>query len=597
MNKYKKTIGLIAGCWLLLSSCAEVTFWNEFLGDQPESSGVTTEEMFASRLNAERVLAQAYTNLISGLPTGADNKLGNNILESITDLCYSFRDNISDGPTTLYYNGALSATNIPNHSAYRYGSETDWTTIRYAWMYLENVEKVPDMTAAEKNMRSAEAKVLIALSYFGMLQNVGGVTWLDHAVEVNETMEYPRITFAETVNRIVALLDDVIDNSNLPWRQSDTDYGRMSKAGAMALKFKVLLFAASPTFNSDTPWHPEADEYTCYGNYSADRWQAAVEAGREFFDQLNAEGGYSLVQPATATHRDRRLAYRQAYFQRTSTEVLISVHKGFSNDGTHGAFYDQRYYYGPTLNYVDMFPWADGSDFIENPDDPSGFDWSNPPTQPFFEVDAEGELVPTRDPRLYENVACPGDMYYGGTAAPVHINHPNYHLGTGFMVMKYILQQADDRSTPEQWSNTRLAEIMLGYAEALNEVNPEPTEEAYNMVNQVRARVGLSELPEGLSHDNFLKAVLRERALELGFEEVRWYDLVRRNLVEDFTKKLYGLTSTGLDDLYNPTQFSFEVTELGERYWSTTWDSKWYLAPIPQTEINKGYGMTQNPGW
>lgn len=597
MNKYKKTIGLIAGCWLMLSSCAEVTFWNEFLGDQPESSGVTTEEMFASRLNAERVLTQAYTNLISGLPTGSDNKLGVNILESITDLCYSLRDNISDGPTTLYYNGALSATNIPSHSAYKYGSETDWTTIRYAWMYLENVDKVPDMTAAEKNIRSAEAKVLIALSYFGMLQNVGGVTWLDHAVDVNETMAFPRITFAQTVDNIVALLDDVIDNSNLPWRQSDTDYGRMSKAGAMALKFKVLLFAASPTFNSDTPWHSEADEYTCYGNYSADRWRAAVDAGREFFDRLNAEGGYSVVQPASETHRARRLAYRQAYFQRTSTEVLISVHKGYSNESTHGSFYDQRYYSGPTLNYVDMFPWADGTDFLADPDDPSGFDWSNPPTQPFFDVDDEGELVPTRDPRLYENVACPGDMYYGGTAAPVHENHPNYHLGTGFLIMKYILQQSDDRNTPEQWSHTRLPEIMLGYAEALNEVNPEPTQEAYDMVNQVRARVGLSALPEGLSHDNFLKAVMRERALELGFEEVRWFDLVRRNMVDDFRKQLYGLTSIGLDDLNNPTQFSFEVFELGERYWSTTWDAKWYLAPIPQTEINKGYGMTQNPGW
>lgn len=597
MNKYKKTIGLIAGCWLMLSSCAEVTFWNEFLGDQPESSGVTTEEMFASRLNAERVLTQAYTNLISGLPTGSDNKLGVNILESITDLCYSLRDNISDGPTTLYYNGALSATNIPSHSAYKYGSETDWTTIRYAWMYLENVDKVPDMTAAEKNIRSAEAKVLIALSYFGMLQNVGGVTWLDHAVDVNETMAFPRITFAQTVDNIVALLDDVIDNSNLPWRQSDTDYGRMSKAGAMALKFKVLLFAASPTFNSDTPWHSEADEYTCYGNYSADRWRAAVDAGREFFDRLNAEGGYSLVQAASETHRARRLAYRQAYFQRTSTEVLISVHKGYSNESTHGSFYDQRYYSGPTLNYVDMFPWADGTDFLADPDDPSGFDWSNPPTQPFFDVDDKGELVPTRDPRLYENVACPGDMYYGGTAAPVHENHPNYHLGTGFLIMKYILQQSDDRNTPEQWSHTRLPEIMLGYAEALNEVNPEPTQEAYDMVNQVRARVGLSALPEGLSHDNFLKAVMRERALELGFEEVRWFDLVRRNMVDDFRKQLYGLTSIGLDDLNNPTQFSFEVFELGERYWSTTWDAKWYLAPIPQTEINKGYGMTQNPGW
>ena len=100
------------------------------------------------------------------------------------------------------------------------------------------------------------------------------MTWIDHYVDVNEEMNFPRITFAQTVEKIVALLDEVI-NSNLKWKQDDADDGRMTKAGAMALKFKVLQWAASPTFNSDKKWHPQADEYTCYGNYSAQRWEAA----------------------------------------------------------------------------------------------------------------------------------------------------------------------------------------------------------------------------------------------------------------------------------------------------------------------------------
>lgn len=358
MNRIIKGLGIALGCVLIASSCSEISFGDKFLGDQPESSGATTEEMFSSKINAEKVLTKAYTGLPYGLPTGSDYKLGVNILESITDLCYSFRDNISDGPVKLYYNGALSANNVPKNSAYRYGSKSDWTTIRYAWLYIENVEKVPDMTASEKSERIAEAKVLISLCYFEMLRYVGGVTWLDHYVDVNETMNFPRITFAETVEKIVGLLNEAI-NSNLAWKAEKADDGRMTLAGAMALKFKVLQWAASPTFNSNTKWHPEADEYTCYGNYSDQRWKDAAEAGAAFFTELQKRHEYELIQPTEETHRARRLAYRQAYYNRGGTEILISTRQGYSSD-VHSSFIGQRYYSGPTLNYVDMFPWEDG---------------------------------------------------------------------------------------------------------------------------------------------------------------------------------------------------------------------------------------------
>ena len=62
------------------------------------------------------------------------------------------------------------------------------------------------------------------------------------------------------------LLDEAIPV--LDWKQTPLNDGRMSRAGAMGLKVQVLLWAASPTFNSDEKWHPEADEYTCYGNYN-----------------------------------------------------------------------------------------------------------------------------------------------------------------------------------------------------------------------------------------------------------------------------------------------------------------------------------------
>ena len=86
MNRIIKGLGIALGCVLIASSCSEISFGDKFLGDQPESSGATTEEMFSSKINAEKVLTKAYTGLPYGLPTGSDYKLGVNILESITDL-------------------------------------------------------------------------------------------------------------------------------------------------------------------------------------------------------------------------------------------------------------------------------------------------------------------------------------------------------------------------------------------------------------------------------------------------------------------------------------------------------------------------------
>ncbi len=571
------------------SACSDLKFGDNFLGEAPENSGADLKMMFSSSANADKVLTRAYAYLPYGLPTGHEaqvKKLGINILEAITDLHYSFRNNISDGPVNLYYNGSLSA-NISSSSisteAYRFGSEYEYSAIRYAWIYIENAALIPDITTTMRNKRIAEAKTIIALAYAEMLRYVGGVPLIKQSVNINGEMNFPRNTFAETVDYIVQLLDEAIPY--LSWKESSTDDGRMNKAGAMALKLRVLLFAASPTFNSQTLWHSKANSYTTYGNYDKERWKRAVDAGAAFFQELDKRGEYSLTQPVDATPRARRLAYRSGYYDRGGTEVLISTRRGYSST-ILGPFYSERRYSGPTLNYVNMFPWADGSDF------PESFNWTAPTKQPFFAADG----TPTRDPRLYETVVVPGDIYYDGNIAEVYVNHPNFFLATGFLQMKFILQQTSDRNTPIQWPYLRLSEILLSYAEAINEYNNAPNLTAYNCVNEIRNRVGLTSLKTGMSKEAFREAVLNERALELGFEEVRWFDLIRWGKEDDFRKTLYGLTSKG-NDPNTPTKFTFKVYTLNNRYWVKNWDTKWYLAPVPTTEINKHYGMTQNPGW
>ena len=593
-----KQLMLIGLTGTILCACNDIRFGDDFLGRVPEASGAITDSMFNSKVNADKVLSHAYRCLPYGIPTSKsqpNDKLGVNVLEALSDLHYSTRNNMMDGPTTLYYNGALSSTlgaNSVGCEAYRFGSELDYQAIRYAWIYIENVGRIPNMSEEERKERVAEAKMIIALSYAQMLRYVGGVPLLDHYVKPNENMHYPRATFAQTVDYIVRLLDEA--KNDLPWKHASVDDGRMSKAGALGLKLRVLLFAASPTFNSDDLWHPQANEYTCYMNYDRERWKKAVDAGGEFLAEYRShQGDYELIMPADDSHEARRKAFQQAYYDRGGTEVLISVRKGYDNAANlHQVFFAERNFSGPTLNYVNMFPWDDGTAF------PEDYDWSSISAKPFY--DESG--APTRDPRLYETVTLPGSRYYDGSIAALHTNHKGYRAGgTGFLMKKFIMEENADRNNrPIQWPYLRLAEFWLSYAEALNEYNDGPTKDAFDYLNMVRTRSVTSGFPVDLTmkKEDFRKLLLNERALEFGFEEVRWFDLVRWGMKDDFTKTLYGLSSKALyDPAGAPKLFSYKVYPLKERAWKGNWDAKWYLSPIPYDEISKEYGMTQNPGW
>ncbi|MBO6096272.1 MAG: RagB/SusD family nutrient uptake outer membrane protein [Bacteroidales bacterium] len=595
-----------------LIACESLKLGDAGLSKAPETSGATIDTLFATINDADKVLTSAYYYLPYGLISDFDSKMGGDFLESITDHFISNKHSDSDGPNNLYYSGGLSANLTGSYAGgenYRFGSEKDYTCIRYAWLFLENADRIPEADPVLLARKKAEAKVCMAIAYANMLRYLGGVPILDHAVQTDEEMKYPRATFAETVDFIVNLCNEAAPD--LPWTVSATDNGRMTRAAALGLKLRVLCFAASPTFNSDTPWHPDADEYTRYADgYKVSRWEAAKAAADEFMKEQLSNGGYALEQATPANPllgmqpRDYRLAYRKGYFDRASSEVIISIRKNNSTS-YHDSHFEVQGSYGSgcSLNWVNKFPWADGEPF------PEDFDWENKanwPEYPFFRPDPNGTLkvgsstfTETRDPRLYENVAVPGDIWRDGTVGRAYDNHKYHQDGCpGFLMMKYVLQQSNDRSIPPHWCMMRFAEVLLNAAEAYNEADGGPSDKAYSYVNAVRARVGLPGLPEGMTKEEFRKALILERELEFGFEEVRWFDMIRWGLKEAFTTPLKGLTSFG-DKNAEATVFTFKekIAYPSRPAWENSFDTKWYLAPIPAIEINKNYGMTQNPGW
>ena len=169
-----------------------------------------------------------------------------------------------------------------------------------------------------------------------------------------------------------------------------------------------------------------------------------------------------------------------------------------------------------------------------------------------------------------------------------------------------------------EWPYLRLSEIYLTYAEALLQTGD--FTDAIKQVNIVRSRVGLGDIvacnpTENLTTDKnaLLQEILRERACELGMEDCRYFDLIRYKRKDLFEKQLHGLRMYRLDSSgkdtqtpwygttgAQPTHFRYEIFPISgpTRYWWTNgFDPKWYLSPFPLTEVNKGYGLVQNPGW
>ena len=93
------------------------------------------------------------------------------------------------------------------------------------------------------------------------------------------------------------LLDEAA--ADLPWYTTDEEYGHMTAAVAKALKFRLLLFVASPLFNHTEPYYQgeaATEHLTWYGDYQQSRWEDALKAGREFLRLNKQNGDYYRIE-------------------------------------------------------------------------------------------------------------------------------------------------------------------------------------------------------------------------------------------------------------------------------------------------------------
>lgn len=673
--KHLPIVGALACFALGLGSCTDkIAFGDSFLEKAPGGT-VTADTVFSNAEYTRYFLAQAYSYQYYNLPTSTTNKPPQcrNYWKGMPDLLDDTYHACSSTPLvfTAYYNGMLTsmADSKNNYNVYPYHNEHIWENVRSAYLLLDRVDGVPDMDASEKARIKDEARCLLASTYFYAFRFYGGLPIVTGLFNGSESSYEGRKSAAETIDFMVNILDEVIAAKNLPWGYTGaaaaSETGHWTLAGAMALKIQILQFAASPLLNSDAPYFQgkytmEHPEFVWLEGYDASRWTKLRQACQEFFQALNANGIYHLVVPAGTTQEDYAYAYRSSYMLQDSPEILHSVRVSTSANGNDYGWYNlgfgntnngtstnNRYSYCPTQEYIEMFPWADGTPF----------DWEKTKAEgKLDEMFVKGDLVEgnqmlqnvkyTRDPRLYETAAVNGQQcviewnsgkrsgepyegYVGGTVAKNDAKTNNNVWGTGYRNLKYLSGTAFRRQKP-QWNMLLLSDMYLTYAEAIIQSGGSCTE-ALPYIDAVRARVGMKGLAEcnpaknlTSNKENLLEEILRERACELALQTSRYFDLIRYKRADRFEMPLHGIRIYRLVDgkrdetmwyngdrskfakdpsnprFYQPTKFDyekFEITTGARIWWTQGFDPKWYFQPFPITEVNKNYGLDQNPGW
>ncbi len=654
-----------------IGSCTdEIAVGSSFL-DKAAGASVTQDTVFNNPEYTRQFLAAIYSLQYYGLPYRSSSSAPLTVsywtgkIDALSD-CYQlhFGGSVIYGQ---YYSGTFNANT--GGGVYGYLTENVWVLVRRAYLLLENIDRVPNMEDSEKARLCDEARCLIASSYFNLFRNYGGLPIITKTFTGTESSyNVPRASVEKTVNFMVGLLDTVINNGSLPWgyagADAQTNTARWTKAGAMALKCKILQFAASPLFNNSQGYYggtteAEMDSLVWYGGYKAELWTQCKQACADFFTQLNANGGYLLTQPSAKTQEAYRYAYRFGYINQASTEILHSVRVTTSTrDSRYSWGYlnygrNDRFAYTPTQEYVEMFPWNDGTPFDWDSTEKEGkLDQMFVKGDTVVGVQDLQNRVLTRDPRLYETVRINGvpqtidwnsgkisgniyENWVGGSDAGNQPQTESGYFATGYANNKYYAGDIFYTTAHyPQWDAIRLSDIYLTYAEALLQADDNFTD-ALKYIDAVRARVGLGGLATcnptkdlTSNKDNLIEEILRERACELGFEDSRYFDLVRYKRSDRFAKKTHGLRiyrlkknangkwvnatdkwwngdkKTDQSDptaagYYEPTHFNFVKFELvgGTRIQWNKFDAKWYLQPFPQSEINKKYGLIQNPGW
>ncbi|OQP58278.1 carbohydrate-binding protein SusD [Niastella vici] len=436
---------------------------------------------------------------------------------------------------------------------------------------IGNIAKVT-MSDAHKSRLLGELKFIRAFRYHDIIRNYGGAILMgDTVYTLNDNLQndalFKRASIKESIDYAVAQLDDAA--ALLPVNNDGTWLlGRATKGAALALKSRLLLYAASPLYNAGT-------------------WQAAATAAQAVIS-LNKYGIYTGGYGNLFLINDNNEVIFERLYTKNANHTHLEIANGPNSYGGWGGNL-------PLQNLVDDYEMDNGKPIT---DGTSGYNAQNP--------------YVNRDPRFYATILYNGATYRGSTIdtytpggkdskdGPDNWNtsKTGYYLKK-FMNDAYPLQNPWGNAGFQPWIYIRYAEVLLNFAEASNEaygpdvVPSGSTLSARAAVNLVRQRTGVNmpALAAGMSQSAMRDAIRYERRVELAFEEHRFYD-VRRWKIADVTenKPAGGITIGKSGSTFT---YTTKVALDGRKF-----ETKHYWLPIPRAEIQASNNkITQNTGY
>ncbi|WP_080239693.1 RagB/SusD family nutrient uptake outer membrane protein [Spirosoma rigui] len=615
-----KTISLA----LLMASVAVTGCNDEFVNTLP------LDQVAGSTVWTDAALAEAFvTGIYAGLGQGGFNEQQ---LSSLTD--ETIFTHPGRGITTI-----TEARSNPADAGW-INETIDWNNmylrIRAANLALSNLEKpgFPNTNNIVERL-TGEIKFLRAYYYHQLVRYYGGVPIVDKPYSLGEA-DYttPRNTMAECIDFIVKDCDAA---ATLLKGKSMAE-GRANEASALALKSRILTYAASDLYDAATAKQkssahaafakPELLGYTTGSR--AERWQKAKDASKAVLDLTAYGSQLNLTAPATRTAGTEN--YMNIALGRNGGEKDLIFTRSFINSkqeagGQQGLFNGPNGYHNwagntPVSLLVDDYESMDGTKFS----------WSDPAKA--------ATPYANRDPRLYASILYDGAPWKPRTADVAgkdpanQIQTGQYEVVNGSGAKVAIAGLDTRKSTVEDWNGSytgyymrkfidpnpaivdqntyqeipwpffRYTEAVFNYAEACIELGQDA--EARTWLNKIRYRAGMPALTE-------TGAALRERyrnekRVEMVFEEQRYHD-ARRWMIAPATlgRKANTISVTGTlkpgktvtTYKYDPTSYdyTYKVVDIDPGKENRAWLDKMYFLPISRDEINRNNKLVQNPGY
>lgn len=443
-----------------------------------------------------------------------------------------------------------------------------FNNIRKCNVFIENVEK-SNLNPNWKKKRLAEARFLRAYFYSILWTTYGGVPIITDVLDRNsqgDEIFRARNTDTETYQFIVDECQAIAND--LP---NKPEAARAGKGSALTLKAWCELFNASPLKNIEN---------------DKTKWSLAAST----FKSVMEMEVYNLFPDRETLFYESNNSNSEVIFEKT---YLGGTNIGNSRSGLQPICFvggTQNSWSGlnVTQELIDEYAMANGLP-ISDPN--SGYDPQNP--------------YHNREKRFYQDIIYDGaefmgfeavywtgsgslnelDLNFGSTGRPCTV----YHTRKGIEPQYYV--NGHNLLSSANWVIFRYAEVLLGYAEAQNEVNG-PDASVYEAINEIRKRVDLPPLKPGLSQEQMRTAIHRERRVELCFEDKRWPDLIRLKHAE---KLIPGTVHTMQIEKVNGKKV-YKVIPTGGN--NRAFDpSKNYLLPIPQSVLDRNKEIKQNPGY